>query len=364
MATLFAVTDLGLRCRAERDGALESRLLLEDRRLQCVAVHPREPGRIFAGSRGRGVWRSDDGGASWSGADLPARDVFSLAVSPADGAVYAGTQPSMVFRSDDGGSSWRELDALRRLPSASTWSFPPRPWTSHVRWIAPNPHDAGLLLAGIELGGLMRSTDRGETWEDHRPGAQRDVHALAWHPVHTERAYEAGGGGAAWSFDGGETWRPADEGRDRHYTWALAVDPDDPDVWYISASTAPGAAHGRGHAEAHIYRWRGEGPWERLEGGLPQPLDSMPYALLAMRGLLVAGLADERIYASRDRGDTWTRLDVRGAASDPCARGRAGERRRRGVTRRVLDHGPPVQRRPSRRDRVYVSRQRPSPGPT
>src|SRR5690606_34945965 len=140
----------------------------------------------------------------------------------------------------------------------------------------------------------------------------------------------------------------------------------------ISASTAPGAAHGRGHAEAHIYRWRGEGPWERLEGGLPQPLDSMPYALLAMRGLLVAGLADERIYASRDRGDTWTRLDVRGAApragrgagSDPCARGRAGGRRRRGVTRRVLDHGPPVQRRPSRRDRVYVSRQRPSPGPT
>lgn len=312
MPTFLAVTDRGLARLTERDGAFESHVVLEDSRLQCIAVHPREPETVFAGSRGRGVWRSDDGGRSWSSANLPARDVFSLAVSPADGAVYAGTEPSMIFRSDDGGSSWRELDALRRLPSAPTWSFPPRPWTSHVRWIAPNPRDAGLLLAGIELGGLMRSTDGGETWEDHRPGAQRDVHALAWHPVATERAYEAGGGGAAWSFDAGETWRPADEGRDRHYTWALAVDPDDPDVWYVSASTGPGAAHRGGNAQAHIYRWRGSGPWQRLEGGLPQPLDSMPYALLATRGLLLAALADGRIYASRDRGDTWAPLDVRG----------------------------------------------------
>src|SRR5690606_29102921 len=195
--TFLAVTDRGLARLTERDGAFESRIVLEDPRLQCVAVDPREPGRIFAGSRGRGVWRGDDGGASWSSADLPARDVFSLAVSPADGAVYAGTEPSMIFRSDDGGSSWRELDALRRLPSAPTWSFPPRPWTSHVRWIAPNPRDADLLLAGIELGGLMRSTDGGATWEDHRPGAQKDVHALAWHPAAAERAYEAAGGGAA-----------------------------------------------------------------------------------------------------------------------------------------------------------------------
>jgi hypothetical protein len=53
----------------------------------------------------------------------------------------------------------RELVALLELPSRPSWSFPPRPWTSHVRWIAPSPHDADLLLIGIELGGLMRSTE-------------------------------------------------------------------------------------------------------------------------------------------------------------------------------------------------------------
>ena len=75
----------------------------------------------------------------------------------------------------------------------------------------------------------MRSTDGGETWADHRPGAQPDVHSLAWHPEVAGRAYEAGGGGAAWSDDAGETWHPADEGRDRNYTWSVAVDPVDAD---------------------------------------------------------------------------------------------------------------------------------------
>jgi hypothetical protein len=182
--------------------------------------------------------------------------VFSLAVSAANGAVYAGTEPSRLFRSDDHGKSWAELGALLDLPSRPNWSFPPRPWTSHVRWIAPSPSDADLLLVGIELGGLMRSADGGQAWQDHRPGAQPDVHSLAWHPRAPGRAYEAGGGGAAFSTDAGESWQPADEGRDRHYTWSVAVDPDDADCWYVSASTGPFAAHGRRDPQALIYRRR------------------------------------------------------------------------------------------------------------
>jgi photosystem II stability/assembly factor-like uncharacterized protein len=158
----------------------------------------------------------------------------------------------------------------------------------------------------------MRSVDGGETWEDHRPGAQRDVHSLAWHPVARGRAYEAGGGGAAWSSDGGRTWQPADEGRDRHYTWAVAADPDDPDCWFVSASPGPFKAHRRGDAEAFVYRRRGEASWERLDGGLPEPLDAMPYALLPYEGRLFAGLSDGRLYASGDRGDTWAPVGLRG----------------------------------------------------
>jgi photosystem II stability/assembly factor-like uncharacterized protein len=284
-------------------------VLLERPSLQCVAVDSREPTRLVAGCRGQGVWESEDGGATWRDAQLPAQDVFSVAISPADGAVYAGCEPSAVWLRRDG-ERWRELEALRELPSAPTWSFPPRPWTSHVRWIAPSPHDAGLVLVGVELGGLMRTADGGETWDDHRPGAQRDVHALAWHPSQPGRAYEAAGGGAAWSRDGGESWRPADTGRDRHYTWALAVDPVEPDCWYVSASPGPYQAHGDGPARAAIYRWRGGGPWEELDLGLPRPLASMPYALVWTGSRLVAGLRDGRLVASDDGGDTWRALDV------------------------------------------------------
>jgi photosystem II stability/assembly factor-like uncharacterized protein len=294
---------------AVRDGG--ANVLLERPGLQAVAVDPRAPQRIAVGCRGAGVWESEDGGTAWRDAALPAPDVFSVAFGPVDGALYAGCEPSALYVRKDG-ASWKELASLRELPSAATWSFPPRPWTSHVRWIAPSPHEPGLLLVGIELGGLMRSADGGETWADHRPGAQRDVHALAWHPTTPGRAYEAAGGGAAWSRDGGESWEPADAGRDRHYTWALAVDPSDPDCWFVSAAPGPFEAHGNRAARAAVYRWHGSGPWEELDLGLPRPLETMPYALASSGGRLVAALRDGRLFATEDRGDTWRALDVDG----------------------------------------------------
>jgi photosystem II stability/assembly factor-like uncharacterized protein len=283
---------------------------------QCVAVDPRDADSVYAGLREGGVRRTADGGRSWVDCALPEPGVFSITVSAADGAVYAGTEPSRLFRSDDRGESWRELETILELPSQPTWSFPPRPWTSHVRWIAPSPHDGDLLLVGIELGGLMRSTDGGATWQDHRPGAQRDVHSLAWHPHVEGRAYEAGGGGAALSRDWGETWQEADDGRDRHYTWSVVVDPDDPELWYVSASTGPFAAHGRGDPQARIFRRRAGERWQPLAGGLPEPLPAMPYALVAADGRFFAGLADGQIWESTDRGDSWRALTATG---DPIA---------------------------------------------
>ena len=305
MAHLYVATGDGIARLDETNDGWAVNLSLHGSGAQCLALDPADPSTLYAGLRERGVQRSEDGGRTWLDCALPVSGVFSLAVSAADGAVYAGTEPSRLFRSDDAGASWRELKALLELPSQPTWSFPPRPWTSHVRWIAPSPHEADLLLVGIELGGLMRSSDGGGSWQDHRPGAQRDVHSLAWHPRLLGRAYEAGGGGAAFSKDAGESWQPADEGRDRHYTWSVAVDPDDPDLWYVSASTGPYAAHGRGDPEAFIYRKQAGEPWRSLAGGLPHPLPAMPYALVAGQGCLFAGLADGQIWESRDRGETW-----------------------------------------------------------
>jgi photosystem II stability/assembly factor-like uncharacterized protein len=316
VARLYVSTGDGFARLDEADEAWTVELALSGSGAQCLAADRADPDTVFVGLREGGVRRSFDGGRSWIDCELPDPAVFSLAVSAADGAVYAGTEPSRLFRSDDKGESWRELTALLELPSRPRWSFPPRPWTSHVRWIAPSPHDADLLLVGIELGGLMRSSDGGESWQDHRPAAQRDVHSLAWHPRVQGRGYEAGGGGAAFSTDAGKSWEPADEGRDRHYTWSVAVDPDDPDCWYVSASTGPFAAHGRRDPQARIYGRRDGGPWQPLTGGLPEPLPAMPYALVATDGRLFAGLADGQLWESQDRGDSWARAQPHGDALD------------------------------------------------
>jgi hypothetical protein len=314
MGRLYAATGDGVARLDESGEGWTVELFLCGSGAQCLAVDPDDPETVYAGLREGGVRRTVDGGRSWVDCALPERGVFSLSVSAVDGAVYAGTEPSRLFRSDERGESWRELEALLELPSRPSWSFPPRPWTSHVRWIAPSPHDGNLLLVGIELGGLMRSSDGGESWQDHRPGAQPDVHSLAWHPRVPGRAYEAGGGGAAFSVDGGETWQPADEGRDRNYTWSVTVDPHDPDCWYLSASTGPYAAHGGRDPKARIYRRREGESWRPLAGGLPEPLPAMPYALCATDGRLFAGLAEGQLWESRDGGDSWSAIRVEGDA--------------------------------------------------
>ncbi|MDQ2652419.1 MAG: hypothetical protein M3Z20_05165, partial [Chloroflexota bacterium] len=179
-------------------------LNLEGRGVMCVAVDPHDPRRIFAGTFDRGVYRSLDGGDSWEsvGSGMADARVLSIAISPGEredgrSVVYAGTEPSMIYRSTDDGATWQPSPALTTLPSAPTWSFPPRPHTSHVRWIALHPTDPHTIYVGIELGGVMTTRDGGLTWEDRKPGSQHDAHALATHPLAPERVYEAAGGGVA-----------------------------------------------------------------------------------------------------------------------------------------------------------------------
>jgi hypothetical protein len=299
--SVFVCTRGGL-VRLRRDGrSWTAESALEEVGAQCVAA---DGARVLVGTRGRGALLSVDAGATWEQVELPERDVFSVAISRADGALYAGTEPSRLFVARDSGT-WAELEALQDIPSRAQWSFPPRPWTHHVRWIAPDPHRAERLLVGIELGGLMYSDDGGATFSDHRPGAKLDAHSLAWHPRVEGRAYQAAGDGAAWSHDGGRTWEPADTGRDLGYCWAVAVDPADPERWYVSAAAGPLAAHSGDGARGRLYRWN-EG-WKMLA----LPPDSMPYALATTDGELLAGMADGRILRSGDRGKSWHEVGVR-----------------------------------------------------
>lgn len=281
--------------------SVEAEPVLEGVRVRCVAANR---DRVIVGTEGAGVFLSSDGGRRWERMELPERDVFSVAIGPADGTLYAGTEPSRLFVLRDG-AEWTELEALQNIPSRERWSFPPRPWTHHVRWIAPDPHRPERLLVAIELGGVMLSDDGGESFSDHRPGAKRDAHSIAWHPLAEGRAYQAAGDGAAWSADGGRSWSALEAGRELRYCWALAADPDDPDCWYVSAAPGPREAHSGDRAHGVLYRWEGDA-WREM----PVPSESMPYALAAVADELVCAMADGRLLHSPDRGESWRELAV------------------------------------------------------
>src|SRR3712207_3838336 len=198
-------------------------LTLEERGARCLAVDPEDPDVAYVGTSDDGLFKSSDGGRSWerlSGVSHPR--VTAVAVSAIDGAIYAGTEPSSLFVSRDGGESWRELEGMKNLPSAPTWSFPPRPWNSHVRAIAPSLSDPTLMFAGTERGGVLRAPDGGVFCQDQRPGTFRDFPPPAAHAAPPEPLYGAAGGGFAESTAWGESWASADPGITRRYVWGLA----------------------------------------------------------------------------------------------------------------------------------------------
>ncbi|GCF14210.1 glycosyl hydrolase [Haloarcula mannanilytica] len=273
--------------------------------IECVAAEVAEPERAFVGTVGAGLQRTTDGGATWEEI-LDAGDrVTSVTVSPHDAdVVWAGAEPSAVYRSSDGGETWTERPGLTDLDSSARWSFPPRPHTHHVRWIALAPDDPEQVYAAIEAGAFVRSPDGGETWVDHPDGARRDNHTLATHPDAPDRVYTAAGDGYAISTDRGETWTHPQDGLDHRYVWGLAVHPADPDRVVVSAASGPRSAHSTS-GESYVYRWDDD-RWRQSMDGLPRPTGLARPVLAADPDGGLLALTNHGLFQSK-RGETWTR---------------------------------------------------------
>ena len=117
----------------------------------CLASDALVQGRAWCGTHRDGVFRTDDGGQSWRSVGLARRLIMAIAASPVErDVVWVGTEPSEVWRSADAGTTWEPTSRLETLSSSSEWSFPPRPDTHHVRWIACHPLEPERLWVAIE----------------------------------------------------------------------------------------------------------------------------------------------------------------------------------------------------------------------
>jgi photosystem II stability/assembly factor-like uncharacterized protein len=289
-------------------GRMEMAEGLEGRHPTCLAADPSNPDQAWCGTRRTGVYSTQDGGRRWHPAGLAEEHVTALATEPAaDGALWAGTEPSSVWRRAAGeGSRWEPTATLDTLPSSGEWAFPPRPETHHVRWIACRPGRPGRLWVAIEAGALVQTEDGGRTWRDRVPGGPYDTHELAIHPYRPDTLRVAAGDGYFESSDGGESWTTPRDGLEVGYLRSVAVDPGDPELVVVSASSRPRSAYVAGHSDGRLYRRSGRGPWERIRVGWPEPPDTIAPLLAPGHAPGTLWAADERgVHHSEDGGRGW-----------------------------------------------------------
>lgn len=314
------------------DRAAVGERVLDAGPVSTVSIDPLRPELIYATTRGAGFWRSGDGGVTWErggeGIGLPLMSASTVSrTDRADerGAVYVGTVYSSLYRSTDGGVSFEELAGFQAIPSRPEWSFPPAPDRHHVQSLATDIEDPDRLFVGIEVGGVMRSNDRGATWEDHNDDVDADPHVLLTHPDAPGRVYVGGGGAYCQTLDGGETWQRELDGfeDDIRYFYALAVDPGDPETVLLVS----GRDHITGHALipgrpawSTLYRRSPEG-WHEVSDGLPEREGNEMGHLATdgqTPGLFFYVTVNGRLFRSTDAGRTWNELELAWPADGPA----------------------------------------------
>ena len=114
-----------------------------------LVLDPSAPATLYAGTLGRGVFVSRDGGAGWSPSGLTGGSIYTLVIDPAEPAtLYAGG--SGIFKSRDGGATWTALTAGQPELRATVA-------------LVIDPARPSTLYAGTSYGSIFRTTDGGAT---------------------------------------------------------------------------------------------------------------------------------------------------------------------------------------------------------
>ena len=312
-----------------------------------MAYDPRDGGTVFAAVNsvvwGSEIQRSQDLGVTWlpsaqapkldDGGDLTIKRIWHIEPGRPEepGAVFAGVEPAALFRSEDGGDTWTEMSGLTEHPSRPDWQ--PGLGGLCLSSIVPDGSDVSKMWVGVSAVGTFGSVDGGQTWDTLNRGVRADflpdrypefgqcVHKLLSPAAMPDRLYQQNHCGVYRSDNRGADWVDISEGLPSRWGMPLGLHPQDPETLYVvPEDQALGDEAGGGQrfvtdARFRVFRSRNAGnDWEPLTDGLPQ---KNAYLHVMREGVatdsldpcgVYVGTSTGQLFYSRDEGDHWELL--------------------------------------------------------
>ena len=261
--------------------------------VRCVTINPSNRNDIYACvDDGYGLYRSTNGGASWSKITLGTGSARTYTFAPSNNNVrYASfgtwTTSGGFFRSTNGGSTWTAVGG--------------GVINNTVIAVAIHPTNANTVVVGTSGGGLYRTTDGGNTWTAVNTGvSDTTIYSVAISKINPNIVYA---GGYMWvyrSTDGGASWANADSSFPAYYVEGLAIHPTSSDRVWIGINRFPWGGVYKRTTSTGAFTLKGAGMDGTFVLDVTQDLNNANTLYAATWG---AGM-----FRSYDRGATWSAI--------------------------------------------------------
>lgn len=278
--------------------------------IRAIAVHPRQPEIVYAGTQ-EGPYRSTDHGDHWEKVNVPDHGlpVWSLLFHPHDAnLMYAGYENCEIYRSENGGDTWQPVPVSVRFPEITT--APGANPAKRVLMIGGSVADPDVLYGAIEVGGMIRSTDGGEHWENLSHGQYLNDDSVDTHGVLVSRwrpgtVFSITRAGMFHSPDHGDHWQHVRleplNAKGQLYCRDIREVPGDPKTIWVAAG-----ADFRSDVGVLFRSTNGGMTWSRVDMGL-QPGHTMFKLAFDERqpSRMYCATNGGEVFGSDDGGDTW-----------------------------------------------------------
>ncbi len=232
-----------------------------------------------------------------TGIDDPIESLLILQEDPL--SLLVGTEGPHIYRIAD--DSAERIQTFEDLECRDDW-YTPWGGPAAVRSLASTAD--GWVYADIHVGSIMRSPDRGASWEPVTPDLHIDVHQVATSPREDQRVYANTAHAVYISTDCGASWQHRADGFPVLYGRAIAVHPEDTGCLLATVSEGPGD-----NVKGYLFRTDDTGEtWTHVTDGFPETtrgnIDTFQVAF-SPSGRAFA-VVDRTLYQSLDRGSRWT----------------------------------------------------------